>query len=401
LVGRAYFALNRRGVSTTFRYDESYLADRAHNFALDPTLQLFSGQHAVADGLPHSFTDCAPDRWGRNLIRKRLHALDAAAGRTRRDVSEIDYLLGVTDLTRQGALRFAAPEAGAGGPFLADDPDVPKLLELPRLLHAAEQVTLDEDNLDAVKELLDAGTGSLGGARPKASVRDGGHILIAKFASPRDEWDVIAWEKTSLDLAERAGIRTPGRRLRRINGKSVLILNRFDRGADGSTRIAYCSAMTMLSARDGASDEYDYVDIAEALAEHGDVTVKQDLIELWRRIALSVAIHNTDDHLRNHGFLRGRAGWGLSPVFDINPNPDTGKEREVAIGSAHAREDEIDGLMASASTFGLDARRARQVLADVFAATREWRDVATANGIADREQARMAEAFEGLRSRAN
>ncbi len=173
------------------------------------------------------------------------------------------------------ALRFTEPDSGPQGPFLADDPDVPKLLELPRLLHAAEQVELSEDDLSAVKELLDAGTGSLGGARPKASVRDGNRVLIAKFASPRDQWDVMAWEKTALDLAQRAGIRVPTRSLRRINGKAVLLLGRFNRTESGA-RIPYMSAMTLLTARDGRSDEFDYIDIAEALAEHGDVTIKQD-----------------------------------------------------------------------------------------------------------------------------
>jgi serine/threonine-protein kinase HipA len=397
LVGRAYFATNRREVSTTFRYDDAYLADRKAAFPLDPALPLFSGRHAVADGLPYCFTDCAPDRWGRNLIRKRLHALDADARRTRRNITEIDYLLCVTDRTRQGALRFTEPDRGPQGPFLAEDADVPKLLELPRLLHAAEQVDLDADDLSAVKELLDAGTGSLGGARPKASVRDGDRILIAKFASPRDEWDVIAWEKTALDLAEQAGIRVPDRRLQRINGKAVLLLDRFDRADDG-TRIPYVSAMTLLTARDGDSQAFDYIDIAEALTEQGDVTVKQDLVELWRRIAFSVIIHNTDDHLRNHGFLRGRAGWTLSPLFDVNPNPDTAKEREMGIGTAHARDEEVDGLMASAATFGLGDEQAAQTLGEVVAATQNWRHVATSNGIAERELSRMADAFDGLRA---
>lgn len=395
-VGRAYFATNRRGVSTTFRYDAAYLSDRRTGFALDPALPLFSGQHAVADGLPCCFTDGAPDRWGRNLIRKRLHALDAEAGRTRRDVTEIDYLLEVTDLTRQGALRFTDPDRGPQGPFLADDPDIPKLLELPRLLRAAEQVELDEDDLGAVKELLDAGTGSLGGARPKASVHDGARLLIAKFASPRDQWDVIAWEKTALDLAERAGLRVPARWLKRINGKAVLLLDRFDRREDG-TRIPYVSAMTLLSARDGDSTEFDYVDLAEALTEHGDVTVKRDLAELWRRVAFSVAIHNTDDHLRNHGFLRGTAGWALSPLFDVNPNPDTAKERVVGIGAAHARSEELQGLMASAASFGLTVDIATRGLHDVLEATANWRQVATANGITERELGLMSEAFDGLR----
>lgn len=395
-VGRAFFAVNRRGVATTFRYESAYLAHK-RAFPLDPALPLFEGAHAIADGLPYCFTDCAPDRWGRNLIRKRLQAADADAGRTRRDVTEIDYLLGVTDLTRQGALRFTDTDSGTAGPFLADDPDVPKLLELPRLLHAAEQVELDADDLSAVKELLDAGTGSLGGARPKASVRDGDRILIAKFASPKDDWDVIAWEKTALDLAESAGLRVPRRRLQRVNGKAVLLLDRFDRADDGS-RIPYMSAMSLLEARDGESNEYDYVDIAEALAEHGDVTITEDLRELWRRVAFSVAIHNTDDHLRNHGILRGRAGWRLSPIFDVNPNPDIAKEREIGIGSAHARDEELEGLMASAATFGLEDERATEVLGEVFAGTANWRQVAAGNGIAEREMNRMADAFDGLRA---
>jgi len=384
-------------MSTTFRYDDTYLVDLKNHFPLDPALPLFAGQHAVADGLPYSFSDCAPDRWGRNLIRKRLQAADAEAGRTKRDVTEIDYLLNVTDLTRQGALRFTEPDSGPRGPFLADDPDVPILLELPRLLRAAEKVDLGEDDLGAVKELLDAGTGSLGGARPKAAVRDGKRLLIAKFASPRDEWDVIAWEKTALDLAERAGIRAPVRRLQRIDGKAVLLLDRFDRADDGA-RIPYVSAMTLLTARDGESGDLDYVDLAEALTEQGDVTVRADLHELWRRVAFSVAIHNTDDHLRNHGFLRGRAGWTLSPLFDVNPDPDTAKKREVGIGSAHSRDDEIDGLMASAAVFGLSSQQARHVLSEVFDATKTWRQVASSNGIAKRELARMEDAFDGLRT---
>lgn len=161
-----------------------------------------------------------------------------------------------------------------------------------------------DESLDAVKELLDAGTGSLGGARPKASVRDGDRLIVAKFSSPRDDWDVIAWEKTVLDLAEIAGLRVPDRKLTRVDGKSVLLLDRFDRTATGG-RVPYLSAMTLLTARDGMSDQFDYTDLAETLAEHGSTTISMDLVELWKRVVFSVAVHNTDDHLRNHGFIRG------------------------------------------------------------------------------------------------
>ena len=178
----------------------------------------------------------------------------------------------------------------------------------------------------------------------------------------------------------------------------MLLLDRFDRKEDG-TRIPYVSAMTLLTARDGDSTEFDYVDLAEALTEQGDVTVKRDLAELWRRVAFSVAIHNTDDHLRNHGFLRGKAGWVLSPLFDVNPNPDTAEEREIGIGTAHARDKELEGLMASAATFGLSDEVATKTLQEVLDATADWRQVATGNGTPDRELGRMSDAFDGLRAR--
>jgi serine/threonine-protein kinase HipA len=156
--------------------------------------------------------------------------------------------------------------------------------------------------------------------------------------------------------------------------------------------------MTLLTTRYGGSETFDYTDLAETLPEHGNVTIKADLVELWRRIAFSVAIHNTDDHLRNHGFLRGKAGWGLSPLFDVNPNPDISVKRETTIGFADERQDEIGGLMDSAPVSGLDANQAEKILTEVFTATDDWRRVAKANGIAERETVHMEDAFEGLRN---
>jgi serine/threonine-protein kinase HipA len=155
--------------------------------------------------------------------------------------------------------------------------------------------------------------------------------------------------------------------------------------------------MSLLTARDGDSGKFDYLDLAEAVEQNGDATITADLAELWRRIAFSVAVHNTDDHLRNHGFLRGRAGWRLSPLFDVNPEPDVAKQRQLGIASAHARADEIDGLRAAAASFGLDHRQAGQVLEEVFEATTAWRQVAVGNGIPERELNRMSDAFDGLR----
>ena len=361
VAGTAYVGERRRAVSTVFRYDADYQRDR-RAYSISPELPLGSTTHQV-DRLPGTLADSAPDRWGRNLIfRRRSAERDGHAAAP--SLTEVDYLLGVSDLTRQGGLHVALHP---GGPFLAPDLEVPKLLELPALLHAADVVAgddTDESSLAAVKLLLDAGSGSLGGARPKASVRDGERLLIAKFPHRSDQWNVMAWEKTALDLAEQAGISVPERRLVDLDGRSALLLRRFDRRGD--ERVGYASAMTMVSGHDGGS--YDYLEVVDALTEHGDA-VDADLVELWRRIAFSRLINNTDDHLRNHGFLRGRTGWALSPAFDINPNPDTGVEHSTTIGwTSGTRSDGVAVLLQHCGYFGLSRPAAERIWADQVAA---------------------------------
>ncbi|PIE28219.1 MAG: phosphatidylinositol kinase, partial [Micrococcales bacterium] len=318
--GIAYFTIRRERVSTTFVYDSDYLSNPL-GFDLEPALPRQSGQQYL-DKMPGSFQDCSPDRWGRNLINKRHRAEERAAGSRRLPaLTDVDYLVGVSDATRQGDLRFTHV---AGREFLDPANAVPKLIALPKLLSSAEKVTKDSDDMAAVKALLEAGSGSLGGARPKASARgDDGSLLIAKFPQRDDEWDVMAWEKWALDLAEASGIQTPTRCLTNVGTRRVLLLGRFDRRVDTS-RVGYLSAMTLLNRQD--DDEGDYLDIAEAIPEVG-ANVNQDLRELYRRIVFNVAIHDTDDHLRNHGFLRAPGGWRLSPVFDVNPNPELGHPR--------------------------------------------------------------------------
>lgn len=387
-VGTAYFTRRNNIVATSFRYAEGYLA-RPGAYAIDPAMPLLNGNYAPA-GLPGIFADCSPDRWGKNLISKTVRAKALRDGRTAPSVSDVDYLLGVSDLTRQGALRFRQEPDGR---FLHPGLTVPKLIELPRLLRAADGVARDSDDMAAIKDLLDAGSGSLGGARPKASVREGPRLLIAKFPHHADEWDVMAWEKTALDLAERAGIIAPRREITLIDGKTVLLLDRFDR--QHGHRVGYMSAMTMVEGRDGSPG--DYLEVAETLTEFTSRT-SDDLQQLWRRIVFSIAIHNTDDHLRNHGFLRdGAAGWRLSPVFDLNPNPDVGMQRVTGIGGAHRREDELEGLITYAESFRVTPVAARQIIRDVLDATADWQQVASGNGISKRDFPRFEEAFEGLR----
>ena len=383
--GTAFMASTRGELTTVFDYDPEFLGRRD---ALDISPDLMRGSSGAAiAGLPGAMADSAPDRWGRNLIKRRQQAVNRNEARASHTVTDVDFLLGVSDVTRQGALRYRLEE----GPFLGVDGDVPKLLELPRLLKAADIVSREasaKDEMAAIKVLLDAGTGSLGGARPKASVRDGDRLLIAKFPHHSDEWDVVAWEMTVLDLAQACGIRTSHRQLIDVTGKHILLLERFDRVA--GARIPFISAMTLVQAHDG--DHRDYVEVAEALQELGGA-VKRDLRELWRRIAFSIAVNNTDDHLRNHGFLYQENGWCLSPLFDVNPNPELGTERSTSINFVTDREQSLGALREVAQYFGLDADSAHEIWQEIVVGVATWREVAVSHGIEDRQLRTFSEVF--------
>lgn len=379
-VGTAHFTRRGRGLTTTFTYSPAYLA-RPDAYGIDPALPLDVGRGHTT-GLPGVFADSAPDRWGRRLIEK---AWPGPAS-----ISEVDYLVGVSDHSRQGALRYRRL---AGGGYLADGHQIPRLVDLRRLLHAADQLAGGHDRAEemhAVRELLDVGGTTLGGARPKASViDDNGALSIAKFPHPGDEWDVMAWEKTALDLAELAGLDVPARRLTKIDGRSVLILRRFDR--DGLRRLGYASAMTLTGLTDG--DGADYLDLAAAIADHSGQP-DADLAALWRRIAVFTAVHNIDDHFRNHGFLRSPAGWALAPAFDVTPNPDPNKSRVTSISGSTTAVEERDALLEVAPYFGLTAHRADKVLAEVESTVAgSWRTAATRNGIPDHELNMFADVF--------
>lgn len=395
LAGRAQFHRGRGSLtSTTFQYESDYLA-LPRSYALDPQLDLFVGTQQTS-GLPGAFADTAPDRWGRSLIVKRERTLARNESRTRRALDDVDFLIGVADTTRQGALRFRRPGAAA---FLDPDDDVPRLLQLPALLRAAEAVAGDEDDFESVKLLLDAGTGSLGGARPKASVRDeNGDLLIAKFPHPGDQWDVMLWEGTALDLASSAGVRVPEHRLSRVDGRRLLLLRRFDRRSTRggrSDRVGYLSALALLERRDG--DGGDYVDLAERIPETS-IRASDDARQLFRRAAVNVGVNNTDDHLRNHGFVREGPGWTLSPAFDINPDPEPGR-RQTSIAGADNSADQAEGLVVLAEQCRLAPDEFRAELLAVSGALSGWQDAARSNGAGPREIKRFQESFDtGLRT---
>ncbi len=375
--GRAHFMLRRGAVSTTFSYAESYMA-RNDAYAIDPAFPISGATHHCA-GLPGSFRDSSPDRWGRHLILREHHASSIAQNESPCQLDEVDFLVGVFDKTREGALRFRLPEGG----FLAQSRAVPPIVELPALLEASRRVAKDDAGMAQIKELLDAGSGSLGGARPKASVRDGDRLLLAKFSHPEDEWDVMGWEKTMLDMAHDVGIRVPDSRLVALGGERVLLLDRFDReGSDvEGRRIPYMSAMTALRAADG--DRRDYAELAEELPMLVD-DVRAQLAEMFRRVVFSVAVHNTDDHLRNWGFIRRKGTWEHAPLFDVNPCPYANASRATSI-MGEAEREEAEALRSLAAYAQLDDEAASDEVRRVLSVVSGWEAYAVANGCAKRE----------------
>jgi serine/threonine-protein kinase HipA len=390
LAGRLWSHRRRGGESTTFAYDAGYLG-RPDAYELDPALKLVAGQQQTPAGraIFGAFSDCAPDRWGRRLIARAQARRVQRDGGAPRSFGEIDYLLGVRDDLRQGALRFRDPESGV---YLAEEQTgVPLLLDLPKLLGAAERLERDEAGEEELRTLLRGGS-SLGGSRPKAHVLDRrGRVAIAKFpSSALDDWDVTRWEAVALTLARAAGIGVPDWTLEPIDGKPVLIADRFDRA--GERRIGYASAMTLLEASD--SDRGSYLDIADAI-ERESPKPERDLEELWRRIAFSILISNTDDHLRNHGFLRaGEGGWTLSPAFDLNPDPRPGPKHLHTAIDLDDTSASVDTLMSVAGDFRLGREPALRILAEVGDAVGQWSSAAEAIGLKRTEIEQMRHAFD-------
>lgn len=364
------------------------------NLVLDPALLPFAGQQFPSNGMPlcGMLADSSPDRWGRLLMRRR-EARDARReGRRPRPLDVYDYLVGVHDPQRAGALRIRDAEERclAQGEHLA----APPWATLRQLEHAAWSLEQDQEPDDADYDtwlrLLMAPGSSLGGARPKAGVADEqGNLWIAKFPSASDERDMGAWEYVVWQLARKAGIHTPEARIERLSGKHHTFLSRrFDR-ANGQ-RIHYASAMTLTGKSDGESASY--LDIVEALMRYGHAPA-EDLKELWRRIVFSICVANLDDHLRNHGFLLAPdgTGWRLAPAFDQNPIP-LGDAHALAIDE-HDDANDLDLALSIVKYFRLSDRDANSTLTEVRTAVRMWEPLAEQIGISRAEREEMAFAF--------
>ena len=392
LMGCLFVDVLRGKESCSFEYDTQWLKAHPGRFFLDPDLQLFRGrQYAPMDKkLFGIFADSCPDRWGRLLMRRREAILASRENRKPRQLSETDFLLGVHDEARMGALRFSLQE---NGPFLSCDSDMaaPPWVALRDLEAASIAFEQDQDTLNDrwLRQLLAPGS-SLGGARPKATVRAAdGALWIAKFPSRHDEQNTGAWEQVAHELAKACGLNVPESRLERYsNTGSTYLVKRFDRA--GTRRIHFSSAMSLLGETDGASGS-GYLDLAEFIRRAG-AAPKEDLAELWKRIVFSMAISNTDDHLRNHGFLLTEKGWRLSPMYDVNPVP-YGEMLSLNVTPDDARID-LDLAVEVASFFGLTGKEANIEIEKMLSIIRgQWRSIASECGLSREAQNEMAEAF--------
>lgn len=388
-VGRLWVRDKQGKETSSFEYTPEWLKHPAR-FALAPSLQLGPGQAHCASGLFNVFSDAAPDRWGKMLMRHHERNRAKEATTSPRQLLEADFLAGVDDLTRMGALRF---KDAKGGDFLTQTgATVPPLIELKNLLSATDRIEKGKARKTDVAMVLAPGA-SLGGARPKATVRDrDAQLWLAKFPWHKDDWPVIQWEAAVLMMAKKAGIAVPRFRIEMVGAKMVLMIARFDRREDGA-RVPYMSAFTALDAKDHQEDR-SYLELVDALRTLGNAP-REDLNQLWRRMVFNVLVSNVDDHMRNHGFLRGAEGWRLSPAFDMNPSPVdvSGRIHVLALNEVD-RSSSLDICMSVANYFALKQPEAAAIAAEVGGVVNAWRDFAKQCKLSKSHMERMETAFE-------
>jgi len=382
----------------SFEYTDKWLKSE-YAFLLDPDLQLYPGLHYLNDNEKPNFgvfLDSSPDRWGRILMRRRESALARIEKRQEEKLFETDYLLGVFDRHRMGALRFKIDE---NGPFLNDNkelasPPWTSISELEQISLKLEEDNIvdDPDYFNWLNMLIAPGS-SLGGARPKASIiHKDGSLWIAKFPSKNDISDMGGWEMVVYELAIKSGINMAKSMAQRFSSKNhTFLTKRFDR-TDKNERIHFASAMTMLGYTDGQdhSNGASYLEIAEFLSNYG-ANINEDLEELWRRIVFNICVSNTDDHLRNHGFILTKKGWLLSPAYDINPN-ETGTGLKLNI-SENDNSLDLSLAMEVHEYFRLTKEKAEGIINTIKKTVQDWKHIATKYKISKTEQELKSMAF--------
>lgn len=377
-----------------FQYDKEWLKNQ-FNHLLDPHLSYYAGSFfpkadAANFGL---FVDSAPGEWGRMLMQRREAALAAKEKRAVKNLAESDYLLGVFDFYRSGALRFKTQRDGE---FVTSDEQfiLPSLASLRELEQAAQKYggsTFSRELTPALETLTATGA-VLGGKRPKATVIDNDwQMWIVKFPQENDRTDVGAWEFVAHTMAGLAGINTVQSRMRKLNAHHhTFITERFDRTIHGE-RIHFATANTLLGTHAANASSHGYLDLAAFIMRYG-AEANTDLEELWRRIVFSIAIRNTDDHPGNHGFLLTRDGWKLSPVYDLNPDPE-GSNLSLNI-SEHDSSADFEVALSVAHYFRVQPPKAKSILQEIKLVAGQWRKFAADAGLSKTEQEKVSAAFE-------
>ncbi|MBE7476009.1 MAG: HipA domain-containing protein [Ignavibacteriales bacterium] len=395
-LGTLYSEIVRGKEIFSFEYDKGWLKSKFAQ-VIDPDLQLFSGTQYLPGSKNNFgiFLDSSPDRWGRVIMQRREAIIARREKRPAKTLMESDYLLGVYDENRIGGLRF---KEEPDGPFLNKDENLsaPPWTSISELQEASLKFEKDEgtdsEHLRWLNMLIAPGS-SLGGARPKASIYDSaGNLWIAKFPSVNDTKDIGGWEMVVYNLAAKCGINITEAKVEKFSNHHhhTFLVKRFDRIK--KERIHFTSAMTML----GYTDDNDshagasYLEIADFIIKYG-ARVNEDLRELWKRIVFSICVSNTDDHLRNHGFILSEKGWMISPAFDINPD-ETGTGLSLNI-SGNDNSLSFELALEAAEYFRLDIDEAEKIADEIKSNVSSWKAVAEKYGISEREQSSIEKAF--------
>jgi serine/threonine-protein kinase HipA len=387
----------------SFEYNDEWLKSPCCQ-EIDPDLSLYSGLQYLRNEKTNFgvFSDSSPDRWGRLLMDRRENILAKQQNRARQFLSESDYLLGVYDQQRMGGLRF---KTDINGCFLNNDehlatPPITAIRELEQASYNIENSTnSNSKQMQRWLNMILAPGSSLGGARPKAGIINTDNALwIAKFPSSSDTYDIGLWEKVVNELAKKSGINVAIANAKKFSGKyHTFLTKRFDRTVNAK-RIHFASAMTLLGYNDGMSflDGVSYLEIAEFIIRKG-AKVEEDLRELFKRIVFSICVGNSDDHLRNHGFLLTNKGWILSPAFDINPNPKaTGLKLNITEKDNALN---LDLALEIVPYFRISGQYANEIIEKIKTVVGAWRKVATSCKVSREEQEMFAPAFFAAKAR--
>ena len=381
-LGRLIFIKDGPREFSQFAYSEDWLADNQF-FDVSPDLSRQSGYQLRKPPTKNdtcfflALADTEPDAWGRRVIA-RAHAKARAKDISLAALTEADYVAGVDDISRVGALRLRDENGHYLRSVGQGERPAPAFLELEKILLASRAL---EDNKETAEDLtyLQGKATSLGGMRPKCTILDSdGALSLGKFPSVSDERSVTRGEVLALKLAQLGGIDSAKARIVMVQDQPVAMIRRFDRTPE-QNRIPYISGATLLQAN--RDDEHSYTEIIDEMRVRCKNFI-EDAQQLWRRLVFNHLITNVDDHLQNIGFLYcGNNGWRLAPAFDLNPFPEKDSESKTWLSENSGPITSIQQLLNQAARFELTQPQAQSIVQEVAMAVNQWKEVATSSEV--------------------